>query len=764
MLKRGGNKKPASDSVRSEPCKGESWTNQYGVRSSNQRPLKKELKPRLYEMEFDKDPSIEECVYIEDNKGEIVRVPKDAYVHETGEFIQLNCCLTPWCKNFRKSCITKSSKLAHGYSVSIKFDRTDCRHHPILTCIFCDYEADIISNRAAAALMNRFTRKYAPALFCENCSLENLNEEQTKNDYKWEYADPSPNDILSSHSGGKKVGENKVVKCPTCELRRTVLYTDSPNGFSRIVKNTNREQIQPLHDVFANGVAEFRRDRVVSADDEDEDGNVKYTNPRLGYGYYSTLSKYQFIAVEWIGYFNNLIRFGKVDIDALTDPKNIQSLAKRDLVESTSPKNRTKLKEMEEKFKRRLESIDEKYHRYLLMPQVQTDTLIVHTKTPASNERQQELRLTISVLVPSQYVLLATLNYNDQHSLDEIKSHNRVANMKAPDFELEGVDRELAVHAHKDQIGDVPKSSSGRKGNNLKRLHVLGYKKKGVGIRRPYHDFAHYYVLEKIVSKIPNLMLVQDGDRDALKACSWAFRERIAKGNCHVISSVLIDDKKSENEREKQDKGKKTEAMLDALKKDVEKLQMEYEQVTALNKRKTKEEGKKRLNMTLTNRDKPYFYSGLFRQSGVTKNKKTARKKKLWVSLNTLMADDMKDDSMKAAVMLWRASLNHVDSMCGQFRSREEGADKPAQSVGSGGSNYNSNFEMPISLQQLADVFTFSRNCIVDHSTTDNYLPAVIHLGLMESGKFLYQFIKSPRISSNEFIKEKYRFLSDRRQ
>lgn len=494
-----------------------------------------------------KKPSIERCILLKENKvrGKELWVPLPAYVFETGEFVDLNCCLTPWCKNFGKSCIeipkdgkdiSKASKLAEGYSFGMGSDkRTTGVRIRGLQCDSCGYWGKISSNRGASELMSRYIKKYAPALFCVNCSINGLNETETKNEYKWEYAAPVPNKLFEKNENNKQSGSLNV-RCHKCRGKRVVSWRERAYGVWSFIKNPKKE-MRMMYDAATISLNDFRRSGI-------------YMNPEMPSSdpprletsahtkFYTLVNRYQYIAVEWIGYFNNLLRYGgmaEIKYPTITKEEGTTSgdtngSGEDDIeddeidVANPFPKDITKKKDLE----------------HFQIPQVQTDTLIASSHMMNTSELKHEHRIMLSVLQPSGYILLATLNYTDQYNHSELHAIDKITFLHDVEHDEEREGREFCMHPHLVRKYDPFKS----KHKELKgSAHTSDFEERGTSIHSDYHAHAHYYTLEKIVAKIPELMLVQDNEREPLMACAWAFRERILKNECHLITCQNMKDK-----------------------------------------------------------------------------------------------------------------------------------------------------------------------------------------------------------------------------
>lgn len=698
----------------------------------------KELARSAYERNLDEFPCFEEIKKIVDEKkGRRFKVPQQAYVHETADFVQLNCCLTPWCANFHKDCLTEvvsngnspgSFQLSPGYSfASVKDTNRKDLEVPALKCDSCGFRTRFYSNRSASELMSRLTRKYAPALFCGHCSCSNMKATGEENCcYYWDYANPSPETLFKRHYSHRTTGAQRLI-CRTCGKTKSPYWNSFPSEFSDIEKEPEK-YVRILHEISTLSFNDYRRSYVY---DKRLVPVVNPSNPRLGNSYYSALRKYQFIAVEWIGYYNNQIRYGKANIKPIAERKTRNKKPGVNVKESKIISGGDVYEEDTELSSISIPSdIAEKYIPYFTMPQIQTDTLMLSTHTPGEDDKRQELRLIISVLVPSGHILLATLNFSDQYNFSDLKKLDKKSNSPPKRLDIHGDDRELSIHAHNEKKRDHYVSPDrGVRG----RLNPIDFDGKGVCLRQPYHSISHFYVLEKIVSRIPELMLVQDMEKDALKSCVWAFRNRIAKKTCHVITSQ--EEKRKEfiawAEKERMKSNEKLTKKLE------EKVKIEIANA------------KNGVNPKHISTTKNYaFISGIFAQ--VDGGSKPRRK--TWVSRNTLA----EMDSMNATMMLRGASLFVVDSLCNQFRKRVRGLHRGLQTAKNSERSYVSHWKNPLIVQQLADVFVFSKNCLAWHSTKEGYLPSTVQMGLSIPNRHLIHHICSPRISSDEFVEEKY--------
>lgn len=714
----------------------------------------KEITPiREYEKALDKNPTLEKYAEVADVNGNIVRIPHPAFVHETGEFIQLNCCLSPSCSNFGNPCLvaddedpSKSSSfiLATNYSIEwqdeTRSKKKTGRKFKKLKCSLCKTSTRILSNRSASELMSRFTRKYAPSIICERCFSGKLDDRHSDGDDKsqWDYANPSPNDFFGTHNTEPTRAKRlKCQKCAAYEKKpkiKHILWKRCPGKFSDIQDNPEK-YVHIMHAVTQLSVNDFRRSLVY---DNREVPDDEPHNDRLGRKYYRVLSWYHFFAIEWIGFYNNRIRFGQAYTkytpevreetgkqDEYVDSEKYDGDDSGESGDDVYPSDEPD--EME--FKKIPKDIGEKDIPYYCMEQVQTDTILLSSQTPGSRDKRQELRLMISVLVPSGYILLATLDYSDQHNLKKLRDLDKKANKKKLDVFHE--DRELIPHAHKERQTDY--YSSPDRASDKGRQTPTDFGKRGARIRQPYHALAHYYVLEKIVSKIPELMLVQDGETGTKKAYTWAFRRRIAKGTCHVILSI---DEKNKGDRTTQ-KGDKVRKDKKGLKKLTVAIEQEIDKVKS-------DIG--------SYKGGPTFHSDLFAQGKNGEN----LKKKVWLSVNTLV----EKNSANAAMMLRGASLFRIDSVCNQVRQRVQGLTRGKVTSKNQGLSYISHWEDPIRIQQHADIFVFSSNCLAWHSTKSDTLPAVFKLELsVKIHRHLIHHIVSPEVTSEEFIYDKFRYV-----
>lgn len=709
----------------------------------------KELEPREYENVLDDEPCLENFEKIYDwknvSKGKPPLrsvVPHRAYVHETSDLIQLNCCLTPWCENFGKPCLTNdkgddtpdsSIKLSPGYSFVLKDDTE--RKGLKITCLRCDSCKDwtrIHSNRAASQQISRFVRKYVPALFCDHCSCGNSNGQPEENPYIWDYANPSPQTLFNRNGVHHDTGAVRLLcKNEKCESKsKTPYWNPFPKGFSGIGKEPENH-VRNLHDVANLSLSDYRRSQVYL---ERNLPVIEPSNPKLGSSYYSALDKYQFLAVEWIGHYNNQIRYGKADIKPITkredrDKKKITESVEEELAAMDDDDGEDLAAEASLSLP---SDVEKKDIPYFSMPQIQTDTFMLSTHTPGMTDKRQELRLIVSILVPSGYILLATLNYSNQYNFSSLEEHDNASNEVAS-LDIHGADRDLSIHAHNEKMRDYYISPDrGSKG----RLHTIDFEGKGVRIRDLYHSIAHYFALEKITAKIPEIMLVQDMEKMPLRSCIWAFRRRIVEKTCHVITTQVPKDKKDRKIAEKvmeNDAMKSNKVLTKKLVKDVD------------------EAKKKDLPRNIrSSGDRIAFYSSLFSRGGVS----VLPRKKVWITANTLM----EIDSMNAAMMLRGASLFIVDSVCNQLRKRVSGLHRGEQASKNTERSYVSHWKNPLIVQQLVDVFVFSKNCLAWHSVKEGYLPPVVQLGLSIPNKHLIHYTCSPGIQSYEFISEKYRF------
>lgn len=759
--------------------------------------MSKELSQRLYEEKVDANPSVEPYLELTDTEGKIGRIPLPAYVHEIGKFVDVNCCLTTWCKNYSKSCIaipeneddlSKATKLADGYVFEIEKDY-DVKNLTItkLKCDLCKYCTKVRSNRGTSELISCFIRKDAPALFCDKCSSDKINEDgKVVTDYEWDYGTPNPNKFFGIHTrwNPEKGNELTRFKCNRCERKKengkkrlttkTPYFRDVPDGISNFVRNPE-ETLSDMDNTVRYSVNEYKRSSLYM---EREVPSVRPTNTRAGGSYYYTnLRKFQFFAVEWNGYFNNLIRFGDKEMTIqhrIHERKSALRMARKrareraqkikmgipvdkedaykskimkgpaldqdnnplaDASHEVNGERNSVIKEAKEEQVKLLtypEDIHAKDLKDFHRPQIQTDVLLVSIKTPGSKDRRQQFRLMISVLHPSEYVLLATLDYSDQHNLDELDELDERAVAGLEDVDLYGKDRELSMHPQMYKKWDIVHSPD-RKGEGP--THVRELMDKGARIREMYHANAHYYALEKIAANIPELTLVLDNEIVPLKSCVWAFSDRIKKGNCHVITTKKMDYEPEESE------GKTREELMSKLEQEVDEMKQQDWSDKWITTGKT---------------PLPGFTSKLFTEYlGEGKNSK----RKIWVTKNTLT--DV--DSKSAALMLRAASLSMVDSMCNQMRSRIEGATRGKKNAGqSGRLSYISHFEDPMNFQQHVDIFVFSKNCLSGHSNVKDYAPGVVQLKLSVENMHLIHFVHTKSILHPDFLEKKYCYKDDK--
>lgn len=693
-----------------------------------------------YEKVLDDPPRMEGNEgFVVGQEGQKVRIPFSAYVHETGDSIQLNCCLTPWCKNFGVGGITedngspsKPPQLAPNYSVQIRDEmrkqKKTGRKFTALQCDLCGYWTKIYSNRSVGELINLFIRKYAPSIICDGCT-DNESDGSKDKSRKEYYADPSPNDFFGSNGYYGPTRAKRLV-CKNCGRTRNPFWNRCPRDFADM-QNKPEKYINAMHATSQLSVNDFRRSHVYGEREIPE--NEPY-NPNLYDKFYNALGWYQFFAVEWIGYYNNQIRFGKAKTEYTPKPKPVKKKSsdkdgeKDSRVSDDDYPTDEPYTEEEGMFESLPKDITDKDIPYFCMPQVQTDTLLLSTHTPGSKDKRQELRLMLSVLVPSGYILLATLNYSEQHNLSELSRIDHKAN-RFLKLKIQGIDRELCLHAHKDRQTDRYYSRDRTDGRKV----IYGFENRGACIRHPYHALAHYYTLEKIVAGIPELMLVQDGEAKPYKACLWAFRRRIAEKSCHVIMS--IGEKKGDislRGGKNRMTMKRLKDLTNGLKKDIDKAKAKFDRSKGIQSNRVG------------------FQSRLFAQG----KDGTNIKKKV-----VLTADSLAEmDSMNAAMMLRGASLFMVDSVCNQIRYRVRGLFRGKKTAKNKGLNYVSHWKNPMRVQQLADIFTFSSNCLEWHSVQKGYSPATDKLEIsICRHRHLIHHIVSPEITSDEFVRDKFR-------
>lgn len=732
-------------------------SNSYVTKTERKSKEKKVVYETHYERYEDENPRPEKGLVIrrrrkgkndvvkrEDLRREdLIRIPYPAHVHESGERIQVNCCLTTWCKNFAKPCLIPEDPkqpngnmtLADGYRCryGIRTDNGQKRNVQMLVCEGCNKDFRIWSNRGVSEVINQLLRKYAPALFCYKCSLPKESDGSKPTNYEWSYSNPEPKKILNSSSFADSGARRVLCKNKGCNSTRTVTWKKYPQLIEDVVQNPE-SYLRDFHDVATLGASAFERTVLVT--DKTLYASPNYKDSRLSRSfYYSSLDRYQFIAVEWLGYYNNMLRtkdsinFG--DVQQIKDA--VIRSRMREKEEESEPQDNNDSSTGNSDHLNSDGASDDHYKKEMLgMPRILTDTLILSAHVKGAAVPHQEFRLMISVLVPSDYILLATLNFSDTYNQDILsKLYFRMSQGNAGLWKFNNEDREYVVHPQLLSVSD-PHKSHGSKGR--KREHVDHFFDNGLMIRRPYHSLAHFYTLEKITSKIPQIVQVLDGERDTLNACVWAFRNRIAKENCHII--VSSDDRQSAQTR-KENPSQDRDVLFKKLQNSIEE-------------RKEQFMNRQNVCKSTSDEDKFEFCSPLFTQGSFGGK----LRKKRWLSVNTLLS---LDDSSIAAQMLMAATLGNVDSVCNQLRRRNHGFIRGQVSAQQDGLSYISHWQNPNVIQKLADIFAFSKNCLTWHSRKPDFVPPVALLGLSELNKHLIHYLDN-EISGEVLFGKKFNF------